>query len=169
MSDTEARLARLEQKLQSLQDYVAVCQIIARYGPQADTADTFERGQKVGDLWSEDGVYELGNGWAGKGRDGIAGLLDNDVHRALVREGAAHIPSMPNVTVDGDRACAVNYSRVYKHENGVFNVWRVSVNVWELARIDGTWKIQWRTNRLLNGSDDARAILRTIDHAEGLK
>ena len=76
---------------------------------------------------------------------------------------------MPNVTVDGDRACAVNYSRVYKHENGVFNVWRVSVNVWELARTSEGWKIQWRTNRLLNGSDDARAILRTIDHAEGLK
>lgn len=165
MSDTEARLASLEQQFQSLQDYVDVCQIIARYGPQADTADTFERGQKVGDLWAEDGVYELGNGWAGKGRDGIAGLLDNDVHRALVREGTAHIPSMPHVTVDGDRATAVNYSRVYKHENGAFNVWRVSVNVWELTRTDGRWKITWRTNRLLDGSDDARAILRTIDQA----
>lgn len=169
MPDIEIRLAQLEQKLKSLQDYVDVCQIIARYGPQADTADSFQRGQMVGDLWTEDGVYELGNGWAGKGRDGIAGLLDNDVHRALVREGAAHIPSMPVVTVKGDRACAVNYTRVYKHENNAFNVWRVSVNIWELIRTSEGWKIHWRTNRLLNGSEEAREILRNVDHARAVK
>jgi hypothetical protein len=165
MSDTEARLARLEAQLQALQDHVAVCQLIARYGPQADTADTYERGLKVGALWAEDGVYELAEGWAGQGPEGIAGLLDNDVHRALVRDGAAHIPSVPHVAVDGDRATAVNYSRVYKHVDGAFTVWRVSVNHWTLGRTEEGWKVLRRTNRLLNGSDEARAVLRTIDQA----
>lgn len=165
MSDVEDRLARLEGQLLRLQDHVAICQIIARYGPQADTADCLERGMKVGALWAEDGVYELAEGWAGQGPEGIARLLDNDVHRALVREGAAHIPSTPHVTIDGDQATAVNYSRVYKHENGAFTVWRVSVNVWTLTRTEDGWKVLRRTNRLLDGSDEARAILRTIDQA----
>lgn len=165
MSDTEIRLARLEARLQALQDHVAVCQVIARYGPQADTADTYDRGLKVGALWAADGVYELAEGWAGQGPDGIAGLLDNDVHRALVRDGAAHIPSAPHVTLRGDQATAINYSRVYKHVDGAFVVWRVSVNHWTLTRTDGGWKVQRRVNRLLNGSDEARAVLRAIDQA----
>lgn len=163
MSETEARLARLEAQLQALQDRVAVCQIIALYGPQADTADTYERGLKVGALWAEDGVYELAAGWAGQGPEGIAGLLDNDVHRALVRDGAAHIPSAPYVTLDGDRATAVNYSRVYKHVDGAFVIWRVSVNHWTFTRTKDGWKVMRRTNRLLDGSDEARAVLRSID------
>lgn len=165
MSETEARLNRLEAQLLALQDHVAICQIIARYGPLADSADTYERGLKVGALWAEDGVYELAEGWAGQGPQGIAGLLDNDVHRALVHDGAAHIPSAPHVTLDGDRATAINYSRVYKHEDRTFVVWRVSVNHWTLARTDDGWKVTRRINRLLDGSDDAQAVLRTIDHA----
>lgn len=160
MSDTETRLAALESQLRTLQDHVAVSQVIARYGPLADSADTVERGMKAGALWADDGVYGLAAEWEGKGPAGIAGLLDNDVHRALVREGAAHILSAPYVRVDGDRATAVNYSRVYKHEDGRFVVWRVSVNYWELARIGADWKVQRRTNRLLDGSEEARAILR---------
>lgn len=165
MSDIEDRLARIEGQLQALSDHVAVCQVIARYGPQADSADSLERGLKVGALWAEDGVYDLAEGWAGQGPEGVAGLLDNDVHRALVRDGAAHIPSLPHVTVDGDRATAINYSRVYKHVDGAFVVWRVSVNNWTLTRTPQGWKVTQRTNRLLDGSDEGRALLRAIDQA----
>lgn len=165
MSETEARLARLETQLQALQDHIAVCQVIARYGPQADTADTLERGLKVGELWGEDGVYELADDLNGRGPQGVASLLDNEVHRALVRDGAAHILSAPHVTVDGDRATAINYSRVYRHANGAFTIWRVSVNHWTLIRTDRGWQVLLRVNRLLDGSDEARAILRRIDTA----
>ncbi|MEN5114851.1 nuclear transport factor 2 family protein [Brevundimonas diminuta] len=165
MSDLDARLARLEAQLRSLQDHVEICQVIARYGPQADTSDTVERGLRTGALWAEDGVYELDGGLAGHGPEGIAGLLDNEVHRALVRDGAAHILSLPHVTVDGDHASAINYSRVYKHVEGAFVIWRVSVNCWTLTRLADGWKVMRRTNRLLNGSEEARTVLRGIDQA----
>lgn len=165
MSETEARLARLEAQLRALQDHVDICQLIARYGPLADSADTMERAQGAGALWSDDGVYDLADDWSGQGPQGVAGLLDNDVHRALVRDGAAHILSLPHVTVDGDQARAVNYSRVYKHADGAFSVWRVSVNNWFLARTTQGWKVTRRVNRLLNGSDQARRLLRAIDEA----
>ena len=161
MSDTEARLAALETEVRALRDHIEIAQVIARYGPLADSADTLDGGMATGALWAEDGVYDLGGGWEGQGPAGIAGLLDNDVHRALVRDGAAHIPSAPRIVLDGDRATALNYTRVYKHENGAFSVWRVSVNRWELARGDAGWKIVRRTNRLLDGNDEARGLLRT--------
>ncbi|MEN5144821.1 hypothetical protein [Brevundimonas diminuta] len=41
MSEIEDRLTRMETQ------------------PQADTGDTFERGLKVGELWDDDGLYEL--------------------------------------------------------------------------------------------------------------
>jgi len=50
---------------------------------------------------------------------------------------------------------------VYRHEAGTFTVWRVSANHWECARIDGQWKVTRRTNRLLDGNEAARDILRT--------
>ena len=68
----------------------------------AYTADTYERGLKVGALWAKDGVYELADGWAGQGPEGIAGLLDNDVHRALVRDGAALPPDVGVILSGGN-------------------------------------------------------------------
>lgn len=165
MAETEARLARLEAQLRTLQDHVDICQVIARYGPLADSADTLERAHGAGALWTDDGVYDLAEGWSGQGPEGVAALLDNDVHRGLVRDGAAHILSLPHVMVDGDQAEAVNYSRVYKHADDAFFIWRVSVNNWTLARTPQGWKVKRRVNRLLNGSDQARSLLRSIDRA----
>lgn len=161
MSILEARLAALEVEVRFLRDHMEIGQVIAHYGPLADCADTIEGGLAAGALWMESGIYDLGGGWEGQGPAGIAGLLDNDTHRALVRDGAAHILSAPHIVIKGDRATALNYSRVYKHHDGNFSVWRVSVNHWELERAGHSWKVVRRTNRLLDGNDEARALLRT--------
>jgi hypothetical protein len=42
----------------------------------------------------------------------------------------------------------------------VFEVFRVSSNRWELRKSDGQWRVQRRTNRLLDGDEAARALLR---------
>jgi hypothetical protein len=39
----------------------------------------------------------------------------------------------------------------------------VSANRWELRRVAGIWRIDRRTNRLMNGDPDARALLDDID------
>jgi len=44
-----------------------------------------------------------------------------------------------------------------------FYAWRVSANRWELRRVAGIWRIDRRTNRLMNGDPDARALLDDID------
>jgi len=162
METVEERLDRLEREVERLRDHVAISQLIASYGPLADTAENFELGLDAGSLWEEDGRYDLGSDWIGTGPQGVAALLDNGEHQALVGQGGAHVLSLPVITLSGDEAKAVNYSRVYRHEAGHFSLWRVSANYWELRRTDGQWKVVLRRNRMLDGSEDARAILRQV-------
>ena len=39
-------------------------------------------------------------------------------------------------------------------------MWRVTATRWDLTRDGTTWKVTRRVNRLLDGSDDARELLR---------
>lgn len=163
MTDIEQRLIALEDETIKLRSQMAVYQVLARYGPLADSADDDVRRQKVGALFSDDGVYDLGADWKGIGPAGVAEMLAGDIHRDLVCHGSAHVMGLPYVIVDGDRATALSYSRVYGHRDGVFTVRRVAANHWQLAREDGSWKVTHRINRLLDGNDEAKAILRQAD------
>jgi hypothetical protein len=39
-------------------------------------------------------------------------------------------------------------------------VWRVAANRWELLRTPAGWRVTARTNRLLDGTEEARDLLR---------
>ncbi|HEV3069167.1 MAG TPA: hypothetical protein VGY50_15035 [Streptosporangiaceae bacterium] len=67
--------------------------------------------------------------------------------------------SAPRVSVEGDVAVAVNHSRVYLKDGLYWRLERVSANRWELERIEGTWRVIRRTNRLLDGTPEARRLL----------
>ena len=53
---TDDRIAALERRVQALDDQLAICQLIATYGPAVDS----ESAEAVGELWSADGVYDPG-------------------------------------------------------------------------------------------------------------
>ncbi len=159
----EQRLLALEAETARLRDQMAIYQVIARYGPLADSADDETRRHKAGALFSEDGVYDLGGDWKGCGPAGVAEMLDGEIHHDLVLHGSAHIMSLPFVTVDGDRATALSYSQVYRHRDGAFTILRVSANHWEFTREGGGWKVKYRANRLLDGNEEAKGILRLVD------
>lgn len=162
MNDIESRLAALETEVQHLRDCEAIRQLLASYGPLADTADTAEGRGAMGALFSDDGVYDLGDEWQARGPEAIGELLNNPDHLALVANGSAHVMGLPYLTVTGDTATALSYSRVYRHENGEFTVWRVSANRWECARIEGRWRVTRRVNRLLDGNAQAKALLQNL-------
>ena len=163
MATTEDRIALLETELNKLKDCEAIRQLLARYGPLADSADTDARRRAAGELFAEDGVYDLAEDWQGSGPKAIGELLNNPDHLDLIGHGSAHVMGLPYIVLDGDQASALSYSRVYRHRNGVFNVWRVSINYWQCVRVGGQWKVQRRSNRLLDGSADARALLEKVD------
>ena len=70
-------LASLTERLQRVEDQLAIYQLIAAYGPAVDRAD----GLGAGALWTKDGTYDAGGTLAFQGRHGVVGLVDSDLHR----------------------------------------------------------------------------------------
>lgn len=152
---TEARLAALEAQVRRLTDELAIYHITASYPAAVDSGSA----AIASELWTEQGVYDVDNGYWGS-REAIAGMVDGELHQSLIHEGCAHVISLPRVTVDGDQAVATCYSRLYRREGDGFVIWRVAANRWEYQRTPDGWRLRYRTNRLLDGKGDARALLR---------
>lgn len=147
-------LAELRRRLGSVEDVLAIQRLIAGYGPAVDTRSA----ELVAAMWAEHGEYDFGAG-ALVGAEEVGALVDLDQHAAWVERGCAHVLSQPIVQVDGDHATAVGYSRVYVRDGEHWSVVRVSANRWQLERIDGSWRVASRVNRLLDGSAQARRLL----------
>jgi hypothetical protein len=162
------RIEQLSARLGALEDQIALYQLMSLYGPLVDSGQA----ERTASLWTEDGVYDWGGGTpepgaavaqgpagAARGRDALAAMVDGPYHRAIIDGGAAHVIGLPHITLDGDTAAAISYSRLYRRERDGFRVWRVAANLWEFVRTETGWQVARRTNRLLDGSDEARALL----------
>jgi SnoaL-like domain len=154
--DLAQTLADLSLRLAALEDEVAIYRVLARYGPLVDSGS----GTEAAALWTADGEYDAGIGqWTG--REAIAGMVAGRGHQGLIHAGAAHVMGgVPHVVIDGDRAVAVAYFHLHRRAGDEFRVWRVTATRWDLIRDGATWKVTRRVNRLLDGSDDARRLLR---------
>jgi hypothetical protein len=169
MTDLEDRFRALEARTRNLEDHIQICQLITAYGPLVDSGDA----EATADLWTADGTYDWGAAnarpgapltegaeGAARGRAAIADMVRGSYHQAIIRGGAAHVSGLPHVVLDGDRASAVSYSRLYRRDGDNFRVWRVAANLWELARTPEGWRVTRRINRVLDGGEAPRALLR---------
>jgi uncharacterized protein (TIGR02246 family) len=132
-------------------DVVAIMQLIATYGVAVDSGDA----AAAAALFTEQGWYDVA-GRRYEGAAAIAAMVSGPAHQGLLAEGVAHLQGLPRVDVDGDRAVAVNHSVVLRQGA----VWRVAANRWELLRTPAGWRVTARTNRLLDGTEEARDLLR---------
>lgn len=148
-------MSALEARLQVLEDREAIRELIARYGPLADSGDA--RG--VAALWADDGAYGIAGFGEATGRKEIAALIDGDNHRQLMAQGCAHVLGPVAIDLDGDRAIARGHSLVLRWTGNEFEVHRVAANRWELARGSDGWRVTRRDNAMLQGSEAARALL----------
>jgi hypothetical protein len=171
VTDVEERLLALETRTRALEDQVALYQLMSAYGPLVDSGDAPATSQ----LWIEDGIYDWGGGGqAGpgepvrEGADGaafsqaaIADMVRGDYHQQIIQGGSGHVIGLPHIVLDGDRAVAISYSRLYRRDGENFRVWRVGANRWEFVRTPQGWRVSRRINRVLDGGDEARALLRS--------
>jgi SnoaL-like domain len=157
INDLRDQVNRLSDRVQFLEDQVALGQLAARYGPAADYGDA----EAVADLWVEDGIYDAPPHGRWVGHDEIAGMI-NGGHQQGIRAGMAHVLSYPRIVVEGDTARAWNYAMNIRWDaaNDQFHVRRLSANEWTFGRIDGAWKVIERVNRNMEGSDEARGTFR---------
>jgi SnoaL-like domain len=145
----------LDIRIRRLEDESAIQRLVMSYGPAADAGDSsFAAG-----LWLQDGEYDWdANGEPHRGSEAVDSMLQTDAHRQLMSEGVAHFGGPLLVEVDGDRATAVNYSLIMRRDRQRFYLWRVSAVRWDLERSGSTWRVQRRTNRLLDESGAGREL-----------
>jgi hypothetical protein len=155
VSDLEETVRRLEERVALLEDQVELYQLISSYGPAVDSGS----GDVAAGIWTEDGTYDT-IPQPLNGREELRAMVAGDGHQSLIRNGCAHVMALPHLVVDGDTAVATGYSRVYLSDGDGFRVWRASSNRWEFVRRPEGWRAVSRVNRAIDGSPEAREILR---------
>jgi uncharacterized protein (TIGR02246 family) len=151
MSDVDDRLAALERRVRILEDELAIQRTIVRYGPAVDAGDA----DGAASVFTPDGVYDVDVGRM-EGRDAVRAMVAGARHQAMVGE-CAHQMGPLVVHADGsDRATAIGYSTVFLHTRAGTQVYRVSLNRWELVREGGEWLVEHRTTRLLGHEEVGR-------------
>ncbi len=148
-------LETLGRRLGALEDREDIRNLIASYGPLADSGDA----EALAALWTGDGTYEVVGFARAHGHAAIAALIDGPVHRALMADGCAHMLGPVAIDLDGDCATARGHSVVLHHTALGFAVHRVSANRWALVRTQAGWRVAYRANALLDGTAAARILL----------
>ncbi len=149
MNISGSALEALQARVARLEDESAIKRLITSYGPGADSGlATF-----TGTLWVEDGVYDWdADGAPHQGSAGVEAMLQSPAHKGLIAEGVAHFGGPLLLDVKGDQATALNYSLIMRRERDRFYLWRVGAVRWDLVRTQSQWRVQRRTNRLLDDS-----------------
>ena len=160
----------LESRLRDVEDRLEIYNLIASHPPGADTGGS----EHVAACWVEDGVFDRGAGLSSpQGRAALAAQVRSPGHQAAITGGLAHFTGLPYVEIDGDSATVISYLQILVPQrqgdpvevpnHGTskgFRVHRMGANKWELVRTPDGWKFKSRTLRMLDGSQEARDILR---------
>ncbi|MBY0279919.1 nuclear transport factor 2 family protein [Candidatus Binatia bacterium] len=154
----EERLTAIERRVAALEDELAIHRLIVTYGFAVDTGDA----AATGALFTEDGLYDVDTTLVMHGRSGVEEMVRGVRHQSLL-PNCAHTIGPAVVCVDGDRAVATAYSRIYKRDGDAIGLWRLSFNRFELERHDGRWQIACRTTRML-GHDEAHGLFARALH-----
>jgi uncharacterized protein (TIGR02246 family) len=149
----EARVDELARRVATLEDERAVVDLLTRYGFAVDSNDP----SATAALYAEDCVVEIDGDDRIRSGEGMADMVRGRGHQSLL-PNCAHQMGPFSVRVDGDRATATGYGRVYLHTEDGFRIWRVSAGRWELQRRDGRWVVTRRSSRAI-GSASAQELL----------
>lgn len=164
MNDLEARLSKIEQRLQFAEDELELRNIMVRYGLAVDCGDV----ETALACHSEDAIYTVSSPTAGRddfdsgdlhlsGHQAIADMLKSDMHQSLI-PNCAHTVGPFTIELNGDRARATGYSRLYHRKEDDFNLMRLAVNEWHFIRGLNGWLITARESRLI-GESEAQNLL----------
>jgi len=159
-------LARQAQRLQDVEDQLAIRNLMTRYGLAADCGND----ALAMACHAEHARYCVSSPQAGRegehadlvleGRAAIGAMLRSELHQSML-PNTAHTVGPSAIEVEGDSAHAIGYSRLYLYEGGQPRLLRLAINQWHFERIDGHWLIAERSSRLV-GEAAAQAILKSL-------
>jgi hypothetical protein len=157
--------AALEKRVRALEDRLAIYQLMMSHPPAIDSGarDFWAR------AWTKDGELDRGppdpEAHSGnyQGTYDLATILkemSGPEIQAARAAGLSHLTTIPYLTIKGATAVATNYTLVFGFDKSSFRIRRLVANRWDLVRDGGRWKIKRRKLRLLDGSAEARQVLR---------
>jgi hypothetical protein len=156
--ELEARVARLEARVQELEDERAVRELLARYGFNADCL----RDEAFVDLFTDDGVVDLVVGAGAttvlryEGKAELEQFISNPQGRNRP-DVAGHVLHMQGNNVvshyKGDEAVVNSYSVVVHAKDAQLSVISAGNNEWRMRKVDGKWLFKERRRRELGGPD----------------
>ncbi len=149
----EARVDELARRVAVLEDERAVLDLLTRYGFAVDSGDA----AATGELYAADTIVEIDGDDGIRSRGDMEAMVTGARHQSLL-PNCAHQMGPFSVRVDGDRATATGYGRVYLRTEKGFAIWRVSAGRWELERRGGQWEVTRRWTRAI-GSTEAQHLL----------
>jgi ketosteroid isomerase-like protein len=120
----------MEARLRKVEDQLAIYQVVCGYGYAMDGCNA----PVVGSFYTEDGVYAVADVNNFEGRARIEAITRDDTHQGFVRDGCAHVSTLPYVVIDGDRAVATCHTMVARHGDDGFFIGRLSASRIQLAR-----------------------------------
>jgi SnoaL-like domain len=153
------RAGSIEARLKRMEDLFEIQQLLAKYGPSADCCDY----ELLDGIWAEDAVYDVGGLGEFSGREGLHDAYSSDFHQRMIATGCGHISTVPYIVLDGERASATHHAMLYEHRDGQFVLTRLSASRWLFRRFSDQWRVERRTNRLLNGDAAARVLFSHIE------
>ena len=151
--DLAAQVAALAERVQALDDVLAVHRVLVGYGLAVDAGDP----AATAALYADDCDVDIDGTVRFQGRQAVHDMVLGDAHQAILGE-CAHLMGPYTVEVDGDHAVAVGYASVYVREDDQIKPWRQAYGRFELERRDGAWQITKRTSRAV-GSPERSDVL----------
>lgn len=155
MENAETRLAGLEARVVLLEDKEAIRRLICRWGPACDAWLP----EEAGSIWTEDALFVTDVSRC-EGPAEIVASFDTEARQDLIRSATAHVHGLPLISVDGDEASAIDYSRLYRYTDAGFVIERVSANEWKFRRTPDGWLVTSREVAAIDGGQASRDILR---------
>lgn len=135
----QARLAALEQQVQSTQDYIAICNLQRAYGYYVDKAQW----DQTADLFAKDATLEIGLRGVYVGQDHIRAYLH---HLPALKYGTLfnHMQLQPVVNVDPGGLTAKGRWRAIMQVGILYKSaqWGEATYENEYVKEDGVWKIK---------------------------
>lgn len=162
----EARLAKLEARIKALEDHIEITQLATAYGPSVDNGSLTDAPA----LWKSDGVYDVIGYRRMEGQEDISDMLTGPGHQEAIMNGCGHVLTVPHIEISGDEATGRSYSMMIRWDEEAQRFWvfRLSATRWLWHRTSAGWRIANRTNRLLNGDAEARAMMAPDSRVEAL-
>ena len=139
MTSRNSKGLTLEQRVQALEDRLAIQQLIMSYPIAVDSACV----DYAASVWSKDGVFDRGSGDPEKhsgdfegayGIDAILKEVGGPALQAAREAGLCHIMTAPQIEIRGDEASATGYTLMIARDGEDFRVRRPTANRWDLVR-----------------------------------